>query len=494
MGSGWCGRMRSMRRHGKSEVARHRRRIPSGRRQRQPAPAMRQCGGRCHMNPHAGHPHKHPPARGAPRRSPAVGHLSNLAPQGIHLMHQLALGGPSHRRVARLPRDAIQVERQQQRLAAQAGRRQRGLAAGVATTHHHHIVRLLVMVGPAVGRAGGGGSAGGGGGGSAASRSGGSGIGGRRRVAAAASTVAGAAGFSGGNLQDAKRAHDNCGRGQQRGAAPGCGGGASSALTTPARRAAERLRRFCKAVGSCWRGRTEAATGWGAAGRKALELCDGSSGTAAFMAPSIYRHSRADFYRPGYKRCRVEWALELGLPRGCGRETTQLLLCSHNVNACKRATLPSRQRRPPRPGGRPGGRPRPPAKAPQWNLAQNPGVCRHLEHLECLAVAHSSTISTAHQLAHKEAGRSQASPITILCTTTAGCRMRYKSSTYTVQCAGSPVAAPGGAAGVCHHARSRRRAGAGAGAGVAAASREVAETVEDGAGQAVIAVMVSSTL
>jgi len=51
-----------------------------------------------------------------------VCHLANLSPHGIHLVHQLALGGTTHSGVTGLPCNAVQVECQQQGFAAHAGR------------------------------------------------------------------------------------------------------------------------------------------------------------------------------------------------------------------------------------------------------------------------------------------------------------------------------------------------------------------------------------
>ena len=51
-------------------------------------------------------------------------------------MHQLALGRTTHRRIAGLPGDPIQVEAEQGRLQAQACRGEGCLAAGMAAAHH----------------------------------------------------------------------------------------------------------------------------------------------------------------------------------------------------------------------------------------------------------------------------------------------------------------------------------------------------------------------
>ena len=61
------------------------------------------------------------------------------AAEGIHLMHQLALGGPAHGRVAGLPGNAIEVEREQGGVQAQPGGGERRFAAGVAAADHDQI-------------------------------------------------------------------------------------------------------------------------------------------------------------------------------------------------------------------------------------------------------------------------------------------------------------------------------------------------------------------
>ena len=70
----------------------------------------------------------------------------NLAPQRIHLVHQLRLRRTPHRRITRLPRNLIQRHRQQQRLRTQPSGRQRGLHPRMPSTDHHDVVRLVVVI------------------------------------------------------------------------------------------------------------------------------------------------------------------------------------------------------------------------------------------------------------------------------------------------------------------------------------------------------------
>ena len=58
------------------------------------------------------------------------------ASQGIHLMHQLALGGTAHGWIAGLPGDAVEVEAEQGSADAQPGSRQRCFAAGMTSADH----------------------------------------------------------------------------------------------------------------------------------------------------------------------------------------------------------------------------------------------------------------------------------------------------------------------------------------------------------------------
>mmetsp|Transcript_6578 Transcript_6578/g.18941 ORF Transcript_6578/g.18941 Transcript_6578/m.18941 type:complete len:372 (+) Transcript_6578:1449-2564(+) len=75
----------------------------------------------------------------------AVRHAPYLAPERINLVHKLRLGWPSHGRVARLPGNSVQVQRQQQRLGTRPGGCKRCLAPGVSAAHHHNIVVLFVI-------------------------------------------------------------------------------------------------------------------------------------------------------------------------------------------------------------------------------------------------------------------------------------------------------------------------------------------------------------
>ena len=87
------------------------------------------------------------------------------AAEGIHLVHQLALGGTAHGRVAGLPGDAIEVERKQGGVQAQPGGREGRFAAGVAAADDDQIKAFgggaaqghrPILHGPAPGRGPGG--------------------------------------------------------------------------------------------------------------------------------------------------------------------------------------------------------------------------------------------------------------------------------------------------------------------------------------------------
>ena len=72
-------------------------------------------------------------------QSMPAGRAGEQPAEGIHLMHQLALGRAAHCRVAGLPGDAVEVEGKQGRGTAQAGCRDRRFTAGMAAAHHDHI-------------------------------------------------------------------------------------------------------------------------------------------------------------------------------------------------------------------------------------------------------------------------------------------------------------------------------------------------------------------
>ena len=68
-----------------------------------------------------------------------IGEAADHPAKGIHLMHQLALGRAPHGRIAGLPGDAIEIQREQRRADAQPRRRERRFAAGVAAAHHNQL-------------------------------------------------------------------------------------------------------------------------------------------------------------------------------------------------------------------------------------------------------------------------------------------------------------------------------------------------------------------
>ena len=68
-----------------------------------------------------------------------IGQPTDDATEGIHLMHQLALGRATDGGVAGLPGDPVEVEGEEGRVQAEPGRRERRLTAGMATPHHDHV-------------------------------------------------------------------------------------------------------------------------------------------------------------------------------------------------------------------------------------------------------------------------------------------------------------------------------------------------------------------
>ena len=68
----------------------------------------------------------------------------HLAPQGVHLAHQLAFAGAADGGVAGHQGDALHVEGHQQGLLPQAGSGQGGFAAGMPGADHHQIVVCML--------------------------------------------------------------------------------------------------------------------------------------------------------------------------------------------------------------------------------------------------------------------------------------------------------------------------------------------------------------
>ena len=75
-----------------------------------------------------------------------VGHLADLAAQGVHLVHELGLGGPAHRRVAGLPGDAVEGEGEEEGARAASRRGERRLASGVARAHDDDVELVALLV------------------------------------------------------------------------------------------------------------------------------------------------------------------------------------------------------------------------------------------------------------------------------------------------------------------------------------------------------------
>ena len=69
-------------------------------------------------------------------------------------MHELRLGRSADRGVARLPRDAIEGEGEEQRAGAAAGGGERGFASGVPGAHHDDVKVHLLLVQVVGGNAG----------------------------------------------------------------------------------------------------------------------------------------------------------------------------------------------------------------------------------------------------------------------------------------------------------------------------------------------------
>lgn len=58
-------------------------------------------------------------------------------------MHELALGGTAYCWIARLPCNAVQVEREEHGLGAHFCSGQSSLTTGMASAHDDHVVRLI---------------------------------------------------------------------------------------------------------------------------------------------------------------------------------------------------------------------------------------------------------------------------------------------------------------------------------------------------------------
>jgi hypothetical protein len=68
-----------------------------------------------------------------------VGGQRHRAAQGVHFLDQVALADAAYRGVAAHLAQGLDVVRQQQSLAAHAGRSQGGLGAGMAAADHDHV-------------------------------------------------------------------------------------------------------------------------------------------------------------------------------------------------------------------------------------------------------------------------------------------------------------------------------------------------------------------
>jgi hypothetical protein len=72
----------------------------------------------------------------------AVGVAGHLPAEGVYLAHDMALGRPAHRGVARHERHCIQVEREEQSALPHARGSQRRLAPRVPGSHHYYVIRI----------------------------------------------------------------------------------------------------------------------------------------------------------------------------------------------------------------------------------------------------------------------------------------------------------------------------------------------------------------
>ena len=70
--------------------------------------------------------------------------FGHLAPQGVDLAHEMALGQSPYRWIARHGADGIGVHHARQGAATKTGRGQGRLATGVTGADHHHVVGRCV--------------------------------------------------------------------------------------------------------------------------------------------------------------------------------------------------------------------------------------------------------------------------------------------------------------------------------------------------------------
>ena len=68
-----------------------------------------------------------------------IGQATDHATEGIHFMDELAFGGSTDGRVAGLPGDPVEVEREQSRVQPKPGGGNRCFTTGVAATDHDHV-------------------------------------------------------------------------------------------------------------------------------------------------------------------------------------------------------------------------------------------------------------------------------------------------------------------------------------------------------------------
>ncbi len=69
-----------------------------------------------------------------------VGDPAHLAAQGVDLLDELALGKTPDGGVAGHQRDGVEIDVEQERLAAHPGRRERGLAARMPSPDHDDVI------------------------------------------------------------------------------------------------------------------------------------------------------------------------------------------------------------------------------------------------------------------------------------------------------------------------------------------------------------------
>ncbi|CAI8230529.1 MAG: Uncharacterised protein [Prochlorococcus marinus str. MIT 9313] len=68
-----------------------------------------------------------------------IGQAADHPTEGIHFMDQLAFGGATDGRVAGLPGDAIEIEREQGGIQSKPGGGDRRFTTGMATADHDHV-------------------------------------------------------------------------------------------------------------------------------------------------------------------------------------------------------------------------------------------------------------------------------------------------------------------------------------------------------------------